>query len=91
VTPGARKIVLGLLVDGKKPKVLRSFKASMRQHLYYLLHPKVGPALHAKKRGFTSVIGLKNHLFGLASFANQIEPAYGKRCISELQRVDWPL
>ena len=70
---------------------MRSFRATMRQHLYYLQHPKVGPVAHAKKRGFTSVVGLKNHLFGLASFAAQIEPKYGKHCVSELQKVDWPL
>jgi RNA-directed DNA polymerase len=91
VTPGARKIVLGLLVDGQKPRLMRSFRASMRQHLYYLQHAKVGPVAHAKNRGFTSVVGLKNHLFGLASFATQIEPKYGKHCISELQKVDWLL
>jgi len=91
VTPGARKIVLGLLVDGQKPRLLRSFKASMRQHLYYLQHPKIGPVAHAKKRGFVSVVGLRNHLFGLASFAVQIEPKYGKHCLSQLHKVDWPL
>jgi RNA-directed DNA polymerase len=91
VTPGSRKVVLGLLVDGPKPKLLRTFKASMRQHIHYLLHPKIGPILHAKERGFTSVVGMKNHLFGLANFAAQIEPAYGQQCLSELRTVDWPL
>ncbi len=91
VTPGARKVVLGLLVDGRTPKLLRTFKASMRQHLYYLEHPKIGPTLHAKARGFTSVVGVENHLFGLATFAAQIEPQYGKKCIERLQKIDWPL
>jgi len=31
--PGARKIVLGLLVDGEVPRLPRDFKAKMRQHL----------------------------------------------------------
>lgn len=91
VTPGARKVVLGLLVDGQKPKLLRDFKSLMRQHLHYLQHPKIGPVLHAKNRGFTSVMGFKNHLFGLASFAAQIEPAYGDQYLSELKKLDWPL
>jgi RNA-directed DNA polymerase len=91
LSPGSRKVVLGLLVDGPKPKLLRDFKAMMRQHLYYLLHPAVGPVLHARARGFTSVIGLRNHLFGLASFAKQIEPAYGARVQNDLETVNWPL
>lgn len=91
VTPGARKIVLGLLVDGSKPKLPRSFKSAMRQHLYYLLHPEIGPVEHARNRGFSSVVGMRNHLFGLASFAAQIEPTYGANCLSELKKAEWPL
>jgi RNA-directed DNA polymerase len=91
LTPGSRKVVLGLLVDGQKPKLLRAFKATIRQHLYYLLHPDIGPVAHARARGFTSVVGLRNHLFGLASFAKQIEPAYGARLQQNLEAVDWPL
>jgi hypothetical protein len=90
VTPGSRKIVLGLLVDGSRPKLPKDFKASMRQHLYYLGNPKVGPATHARNRGFSSVAGMKNHLFGLASFANQIEPDYGYSCLASLKSIDWP-
>jgi RNA-directed DNA polymerase len=91
VTPGSRKVVLGLLVDGPKPKLLRDFKTKIRQHLYYLAHPAVGPVAHARSRGFTSVVGLRNHLFGLASFARQIEPTYGTRVQKSLERVNWPL
>lgn len=91
VTPGARKIVLGLLVDGQKPKLPKDFKAKMRQHLYYLRSPTVGAVSHARNRGFSSVAGMKNHLFGLASFARQIEPTYGTACLEELNKIDWPL
>ncbi len=91
LTPGGRKVVLGLLVDGPKPKLLRHFKATMRQHLYYLHHPAIGPVAHARTRGFTSTVGLRNHLFGLASFAKQIEPTYGACVQRDLEAVDWPL
>ena len=91
LTPGARKIVLGLLVDGERPKLPRDFKSTMRQHLYYLLHPNVGPVEHARNRGFSSVVGMKNHLFGLASFAAQIDKAYGDDCLSKLKKAPWPL
>ena len=55
--PGARKVVLGLLVDGQEPHLTREFRARLRQHIYYLLHPDIGPVRHAAKRGFISVRG----------------------------------
>ena len=48
----------------------------MRQHLYYLKHPDIGPLRHAQKRGFTSVFGLKDHLEGLVAFAGQVDQAF---------------
>ncbi|MGE4072178.1 MAG: reverse transcriptase family protein [Lysobacterales bacterium] len=91
LSPGARKVVLGLLVDGAKPKLPRDFKARMRQHLYYLSRADFGPGVHAKRIGFASIVGLRNHLYGLAAFAAQIEPEYGTRCRLALDCVEWPL
>lgn len=91
VTPGSRMIVLGLLVDGKTPKLTRDFKASLRQHIYFLSHPNFGPARHARAKGFASISGLKHHIFGLATFARQIEAAYGKECLRLLRKVEWPV
>jgi hypothetical protein len=88
--PGARKIVLGLLVDVEKPRLPRKFKATLRQHLYYVAHPNIGPAKHAARRGFVSVLGLRHHIEGLIAFARQIEPAFGARCAQVLLGV-WPL
>jgi RNA-directed DNA polymerase len=89
VPPGARKIVLGLLVDTDVPHLSRDFKRQLRQHLYYL--KKVGPQQHAERRRFTSVAGLRNHLEGLAAFAFQIEPSYGRQIIERLRMIEWPL
>jgi hypothetical protein len=82
--------VLGLLVDLDKPRLPRKFKASLRQHLYYIAHPDVGPAKHAARRGFVSVLGFRHHIEGLIAFARQIEPAFGAQCAQELVGV-WPL
>ena len=89
--PGARKIVLGLLVDGAKPRLSREFRALMRLHLHYLLKKEVGPVRHAKARGFASIAGLRNHLRGLATYARQIDLAYGDRLLRALDTVDWPV
>lgn len=91
IPPRARKIVLGLLVDGKEPRLTREFKAGLRMHLHYLQHPSFGPARHAKIRGFAAVAGLRNHLLGLVAYATQIEPAYGSKVASELATVTWPI
>ncbi|ARW15284.1 RNA-directed DNA polymerase [Komagataeibacter europaeus] len=89
--PGARKIVLGLLVDGKKPRLSREFRALMRQHLHYLMKDGVGPVRHARARGFVSVAGFRNHLRGLATYARQIDVVYGDGLLRELDKVSWPV
>jgi RNA-directed DNA polymerase len=89
--PGARKVVLGLLVDTKTPRLPREFKASMRQHIHYLTKEGVGSVAHARRRGFSSVVGFRHYLQGLLSFAKQIEPDYARACEADLADVDWPL
>jgi RNA-directed DNA polymerase len=90
IPPGARKTVLGLLVDGDKPRLSREFRSMVRQHLYYLTHPAVGPAKHAQRRGFASVYGLKNHVIGLVRFSHSIDPSFATDCKQKLSGVEWP-
>ena len=90
-TPGSRKVVLGLIVDGAEPRLPREFKDNLRRHLHYLARADVGPVAHARARGFASTIGLRNHLFGLLAFAKQIEPDYAAECRRALDGVAWPL
>lgn len=89
--PGSRKIALGLALESTSPRLPRYFKAKLREHLYYLENPAIGPIGHARARGFASVIGLRHHLLGLAAFALQIEPSYGELIKQRLSTVDWPL
>ncbi len=91
VGPGARKVVLGLLVDGERPRLTREFKANLRMHLYYLLHPAIGPTQHAERRRFAAVAGLRHHLQGLIAYANQIEPEYAMLRKAEFDGIEWPL
>lgn len=91
IPPGGRKIVLGLIVNGKTPALPRDFKLRMRQHLYYLQKPEGGPVVHAQARGFASILGMKEHLYGLAAYAKQIEPPYGQSLVAELNKVSWPI
>ncbi|MEL1262860.1 reverse transcriptase family protein [Pseudoxanthomonas putridarboris] len=88
IPPGARKLVLGLLVDGEQPRLTREFRDRMRMHLHFL--ERLGPAQHAQARGFDSVVGLQNHLFGLAAFAIGVDPVWGKKVRRRLRGIDWP-
>ncbi len=87
--PGSRKIVLGLLADGDSPRLTRQFRAGIRQHIHYL--KKYGPSQHAATRGFLSVLGLRNHLFGLLAYARQVDPSYALSVEDELRALDWTL
>jgi RNA-directed DNA polymerase len=86
--PGARKLVVGLTVDGEHPRLRREFKQGLRMHLH---HCKRDVATHADRRKFAAIAGLQNHLRGLLSYAKQIEPEYGVRMIEEFNEIDWPI
>lgn len=90
-SPRSRKIVLGLQVDQSEPKLSRAFKMKMRMHLHYLECDDIGPLKHAERRGFSAITGMRNHLMGLAAYASQIEPVYGKGIKERLERVKWPV
>ena len=85
---GAKKVVLGLNVDGPVPRLQKQYKDRIRQHLFYL--QKVGPVNHILARGFDSVWGFKAHLRGMIDYANMIEPKYAKDRLDEFDAIDWP-
>ncbi len=91
IPPGARKVVLGLLVDSARPRLSRRFRDALRQHVYYVTHPQVGPVQHAARRGFTSLMGLRNHIFGLIAFAHAVDPSYSETLYARLASVQWPM
>lgn len=88
VPPGARKVVLGLLVDGPTPRLSPNLKSCLRQHIYYLR--RYGPFEHAKRRSFDTVGGLYRHVRGLIDFAHMVEPAYADKLLSQFEEIAWP-
>lgn len=88
IPAGAKKIVLGLNVDGATPRLQKEFKDRIRQHLFYL--KKVGPTEHVLSRGFDSIWGLKSHLRGLIDYAKMIEPQYAEKMLAEFNAIEWP-
>ena len=87
IHPGARRVVLGLLVDGEAPRLPRSFRDKLRQHLYYL--ESAGIESHMSKRQFESAGGLYRHLRGLLDYAHSIDPVYAAPLLQRLEALPW--
>lgn len=87
VHPGARRVVLGLLVDGDAPRLTREFRDRIRQHLYYL--EKHGISAHVKARAFESAGGLYRHLRGLIDYAKSVDPTYSAPLLKRLEALPW--
>lgn len=88
VPPGSRKVVLGLLVDGQKPRLRREFKDNLRHHIHYL--EKFGPLEHAKARNFHTIWGMKCHIRGLIDYANMVDSSYSGSILKRFEMLDWP-
>jgi len=69
--PGARKVVLGLLVDGERPRLSKQMYARIDRHLY--ASEKFGLAETAAHEGFDSAYGFYNHLCGLIAFTKDVD------------------
>lgn len=89
VPPGARKMVLGLLVDGAEPRLTREFRDRLRQHLYYL--EKCGPEAHRAERNFDTLSGLYRHIRGLIDFAQSVDAEFAGRMRAKFDAVPWSL
>ncbi|KTT38852.1 RNA-directed DNA polymerase [Pseudomonas oryzihabitans] len=91
VPPGARKVVLGLLVDGDEPRLPKSYKKYVSDHLYYLSHPKIAPMAHAEHHGFQSLQGLLNHVSGKIAYGFSIEPDWASKQGKQLKDISQKL
>ncbi len=87
--PGARKVLLGVLVDSDRPRLTRAFRNNVETHLFALTNKKVGPAAHRQKRGFASTVGMRRHIEGLIAFAHQVDPPYAVKLYAQFNTVDW--
>ncbi|MBA5682244.1 RNA-directed DNA polymerase [Photobacterium damselae subsp. damselae] len=90
LSPGSRKIILGLVVNGSSPKLTKEFKKNLLQHLHFCNLKSIGPVRHAKYKKFDSIIGFRNHLHGLISYALNVDPNFGKKVKQQYDHIDWP-
>ncbi len=87
--PGARKILLGVLVDRETPRLTKAFRNNIETHLFALTNPKIGVAAHRANRAFASTIGMRRHLSGLIAFAHHVDPAYAAKLYADFNVVNW--
>lgn len=73
IGPGARKIVLGLLVDGEKPRIPKETYKRIERLLY--ASNKYGLIDVAKHENFDTPYGFYNHLTGLLAFVKDVDNA----------------
>jgi len=89
LSPGSRKVLLGVLVDTGEPKLTKTFRNNIETHLYALTHEKIGAEQHRRKRGFVSLIGMRRHIMGLIAYAHQIDENYAATLYAKINSVDW--
>ncbi|MHA6720677.1 reverse transcriptase family protein [Sphingomonas sp. RS6] len=91
VPPGARKVVLGLLVDRDRPRLSRELRTRLEDHVRGL--ERFGIAAHADNRGFASTTGMINHIAGLIRFARDVEANFADalrvRLEAALMKWNW--
>jgi RNA-directed DNA polymerase len=91
IPPGARKLVLGLLVDGDKVRMSRKLRVRIASHIRGV--ELFGLSQHVAHVRFSSIDGLVRHVSGLLAFAHDIEPEWAfreqARWHSALQQNGW--
>jgi RNA-directed DNA polymerase len=83
--PGAKKIVLGLLVDGNQPRISKEMYKRIDRHIYAV--NKFGWEDTAKHEDFDSAFGFNNHLLGLISYLKDVDFDRHKLFIEKLNKL----
>lgn len=74
IPPGARQIVLGLLLHEQGVRLEPGFRDRVDNHIRCVRI--YGPAAHAEVRSFDSALSMINHVDGCLAFAVDIEPEW---------------
>lgn len=91
IPPGARKIVLGLMVDGTRPRLTREYRNKLRLHAHMLGTLGIPPSEHARRLGFRSVLSMRRHIEGQIAHAKRVEEVFAADVTAKLSGVNWTL
>lgn len=83
--PGSKKIVLGLLVDGERPRISKETYNRIDRHLY--ASEKFGIVQAAKYEGFDSAYGFYNHIAGLVAFVSDVDKKRGEEFRKRIKNI----
>ncbi len=83
--PGAKKVILGLLVDGSTPRLTKEFKKRIDRNIYSI--EKHGIKAAAEHDKFESVHGLFNHISGLMSYVHDVDIEYWEKLHTRFQKI----
>lgn len=87
--PGAKKVVLGLLVDGKVPRISKETYKRIDRHLHASL--KYGLEDVAAHEKFDTSIGFYNHLAGLIAFVKDVDQSRWTQFQERLMKIPSPV
>lgn len=87
--PGARKVVLGLLIDGEKPRIPKETYKRIERLLY--ASNKYGLIKTANHEGFDTPYGFYNHLSGLIAFVKDVDNARWEYFSNLFSNIERPL
>ena len=84
--PGSKKIVMGLLVDGDKPRLSKKTYKRIDNHLHAIkIYGISETAIH---ENFDSPYGFYNHLMGLLSFVKDVDMKRWNEFQKKLEDID---
>lgn len=82
VPPGARKIVLGMIVQETRISILPEQRRKIAGYVHAV--SEYGPLAYAANRGFDSVLSFVNHVEGWLAYVSYIDPAW-----TSTQKTAW--
>ncbi|MEU4176224.1 reverse transcriptase domain-containing protein [Streptomyces sp. NPDC026589] len=83
--PGARRSVLGIVVDGPTPRLTRAYKRRITMHVRGAA--SFGVVQHCHHQKFGDLAELDAHVTGLLSFAHMVEPGWAGEQLATWKRL----
>lgn len=77
IPPGARHVVLGLLVDENEVRLLPEFRRRVEVHIRGVR--QFGLAHHVASRKFQSIFSFVDHVHGCLAFAKDVDPVWSAK------------
>lgn len=87
--PGSQKKILGLLIDGPKPRLSKPIRKRIERHLY--ISNKFGIEKASEHEGFRSPFGYYNHLAGLLAYVKDVDFDFWIKYKKLYRNIDSPI